>query len=216
MGSPADEPGRYKDETPHRVTISQDFWLGKYEVTQAQWEAVMGSNPSTSNRGGNYPVENISWDEAKEFCERLNNDASIHCPSGYRFDLPTEAQWEYAARGGKGNRGFVYSGSNNLGEVAWYGDNSGRETHPVGGKKPNALGLYDMSGNVWEWCRDWHGPYGDDATNPTGPQSGRIRVGRGGGWDTNARFCRAALRGRFTPSFRFNDLGFRLALVRVQ
>ncbi len=163
-----------------------------------------------------FPAENISWEDAKEFCERLNRDASIPRPKGYRFDLPTEAQWEYAARGGDRSRGFQYSGGDNPNEVAWHLGNADGAPHPVGQKCPNELGLCDMSGNVWEWCRDWYGEYQGEATDPEGPDAGWERVYRGGGWCSDALSCRAAYRVGFTPSTRYNGLGFRLALVRVQ
>ncbi len=215
MGSPADEPGRKSDEKTHRVELTKDFWLGKYEVTQEQWEAVMGNNPSHFKKGGNYPVECVSWDDAMAFCKKLN-DAGL-APAGWHFDLPTEAQWEYAARGGNGNRsqGFRYSGGDKLDEVAWHHNNSNGETHPVGKKKPNELGLFDMSGNAWEWCSDWYGAYGGDATDPVGPKSGEDRVRRGGSWDSGASICRVAFRGGDVPTSRDGLLGFRVALVRV-
>ncbi len=244
MGSPAGEAERFDDERQHRVTITEPFYIGKYPVTQEQWMAVMPRTKKTGvlarlfgganvypfwfcETGGGkesvvgkdtsrFPAESITWEEAKEFCERLNRDSSIPRPKGYRFDLPTEAQWEFAARGGNRSQGLRYSGGDNLDEVAWFRDNSGCGLHPVGQKWPNELGLYDMSGNVWEWCQDWYGEYGGDATDPTGPQSGQARVNRGGGWRYNARNCRAALRDRNTPSCRSSNLGFRLALVRVQ
>ncbi|MBQ7951520.1 MAG: SUMF1/EgtB/PvdO family nonheme iron enzyme [Alistipes sp.] len=166
----------YDDEKPaHSVTLS-DFYIGKYEVTQAQWRAVMGSNPS-SFKGDNLPVENVSWNDIQKFIQKLNTQ------TGKEFRLPTEAEWEYAARGGSKSRGYKYSGSNNIGDVAWYSGNSGSKTHPVGQKQPNELGIYDMSGNVWEWCSDWYGSYSSSSqTNPKGPNSGDYRVLRGGDW----------------------------------
>ena len=166
----------YDDEKPaHSVTLS-DFYIGKYEVTQAQWRAVMGSNPS-SFKGDNLPVENVSWNDIQKFIQKLN------AQTGKEFRLPTEAEWEYAARGGSKSRGYKYSGSNNIGDVAWYSGNSGSKTHPVGQKQPNELGIYDMSGNVWEWCSDWYGSYSSSSqTNPKGPNSGDYRVLRGGDW----------------------------------
>ena len=165
----------YSDESPaHSVTVS-DFYIGKYEVTQAQWRAVMGSNPSKF-KGDNLPVEQVSWNDIQKFITKLNT------MTGKTFRLPTEAEWEYAARGGNQSKGYKYSGSNTLDNVAWY-YNSGGKTHPVGQKQPNELGLYDMSGNVWEWCQDWYGSYSSSSqTNPTGPSSGSYRVLRGGDW----------------------------------
>ena len=209
----------YSDEVPHWVTLTRDFYIGKTEVTQAQWKAVMGNNPSYF-KGDNLPVENVSWNEAMEFCAKLNSMGKA--PKGWKFTLPTETQWEYAARGGKNSRGFKYSGSNNVGEVAWvawYDGNSGEKTHPVGTKKANELGLYDMSGNVWEWCLD---DYQEDSSRAKpefdrgNDQGGSKRVSRGGSWYSSARFCRSAIRYNYGPGNRYYYLGFRLALVRVQ
>ena len=199
-----------------QVTISKAFFIGKYEVTQAQWRAVMGNNPA-EYKGADRPVEQVSWNDAMEFCEKLNDYG--YAPRGYKFSLPTEAQWEYAARGGNRSKGYEYSGSNDINEVAWYDDNSYREKHhDVGTKKPNELGLYDMSGNVWEWCLDWYDGYGDEkeVTDPQGPQSGSYRVLRGGSWGSYAQSCRSANRGSCGPDYRDNSSGFRLALVPVQ
>ena len=198
----------YDDENPvHRVTLSS-YLIGKHEVTQALWEEVMGSNPSYNKQGGDYPVEHVSWDDCQEFIGKLN------ARTGMQFRLPTEAEWEYAARGGDRSKGYKYAGSGNLDEVGWYGGNSGKHTHPVGEKKPNELGLYDMSGNVWEWCQDWYGDYTDEAqTNPTGPQSGGIRVLRGGSYWYLARDCRVSNRLiSFDPGSRFDVSGLRLVL----
>ena len=197
------------DEKPtHSVTLSS-FYLCKYEVTQALWQAVMGNNPS-SFRGNNLPVENVSWNDCQTFISRLNN------LTGRKFRLSTEAEWEYAARGGNRSRGYKYSGSNTLSDVAWYTDNSGSKTHPVGTKSPNELGLYDMSGNVCEWCSDWKGTYSSSVqTNPTGPSSGSGRVFRGGCWDYVARFCRLSCRYLNAPVNRGSRLGLRLALSQL-
>ena len=201
QGSDADD-----DEKPaHQVTLSS-FSIGKYEVTQEEWQTVMGTNPSNF-KGDRRPVEEVSWEDCQEFIRKLN------ALTGKRFRLPTEAEWEYAARGGNRSRGYKYAGSNDVGSIAWYDDNSGTETHPVGQKLPNELGLYDMSGNVWEWCHDWYGSYSSSSqTNPTGASSGSIRVFRGGGWGNFARNCRSSFRSYGTPSFRDSDLGLRLAL----
>ena len=194
------------DEKPvHSVTLS-GYYIGKTEVTQALWKAVMGINPSRF-KGDYLPVENVSWDDCQEFIRKLNS------MTGQNFRLPTEAEWEFACRGGNNSRGYKYSGSNNLGSVAWYDGNSGNKTHPVGTKAPNELGIYDMSGNVWEWCADWYGDYSSGAqTDPTGPQSGSFRVGRGGSWDFNVRICRSSLRIHSDPTDRNINLGLRLAL----
>ncbi|MBQ7403130.1 MAG: SUMF1/EgtB/PvdO family nonheme iron enzyme [Lentisphaeria bacterium] len=223
MGSPAGELGRDEDETQRQVTLTKDYWLGKYEVTQAQWQAVMGSNPSHF-KGDNLPVENVSWHDAKEFCKKLNEIYADKLPAGYQFDLPTEAQWEYACRAGTTtalNNGkdltSSYGGCANLNDVAWYYQNSGGKTHNVGQKRANAWGLYDMHGNVWEWCRDWYGAYpGGSVTDPAGPSSGSCRVVRGGSWYSYASSCRSADRNYYDPSLRNYYDGFRLALASVQ
>jgi formylglycine-generating enzyme required for sulfatase activity len=196
----------YAMETPaHKVTVSS-FNIGKYEVTQAQWKAVMGDNPSQF-KGDNLPVVNVSWDDVRRFISHLNEQ------TGKLYRLPTEAEWEFAARGGKSSKGYMYSGSNTLNDVAWYADNSGEKIHPVGTKSPNELGIYDMSGNVWEWCSDWYGSYDSNAqTNPTGPSSGSDRVQRGGGWFNHAVICRSANRGSNSPGYRFINVGFRVVL----
>lgn len=195
----------YSDESPiHSVTVS-DFYIGKYEVTQAQWRAVMGSNPSYFT-GDNLPVEQVSWNDIQKFITKLNT------MTGKTFRLPTEAEWEYAARGGDKSKGYKYSGSNTLDNVAWYTNNSSRKTHPVGQKQPNELGLYDMSGNVWEWCQDLYGNYSSSSqTNPTGPSSGSKRVLRGGSCDINAMYCRVSYRLNAYPGTRSYTGGFRLA-----
>ena len=205
------EQGRYVayDEKPvHYVTLS-DYHIGETEVTQELWQAVMGSNPSYFKGDNQRPVENVSWDDCQEFIKKLNR------LTGKKFRLPTEAEWEYAARGGKYSNDYVYkySVSNNADEVAWYHDNSGYETNPVKTKKANKLGLYDMIGNVCEWCNDWYGYYQSNSqTNPTGPSEGEYRVLRGGSWCYRDRFVRVSDRGGFTPDDRGNDVGLRLAL----
>ena len=196
----------YDDEYPtHDVTLS-DFAIGETEVTQELWQAVMGSNPSSFS-GTNLPVEEVSWNDCQTFITKLNQ------LTGKNFRLPTEAEWEYAARGGNKSKGYKYAGSNTLSDVAWYGDNSSSKTHPVQQKQANELGLYDMSGNVYEWCQDWFGGYSSSAqTNPTGPVSGSYRVGRGGSWSGSAKYCRVSLRYDYTPTNYFSYLGLRLAL----
>ena len=202
QGSDADS-----DEKPvHSVTLS-DYYIGETEVTQELWEAVMGSNPSYS-KGSKKPVENVSWNDCKEFITKLNR------LTGKNFRLPTEAEWEYAARGGKKSKGYKYSGSNTIGNVAWYGDNSGSTTHNVKTKTPNELGIYDMSGNVWEWCEDWYGNYSSGSqTNPKGSSSGSIRVLRGGGWSGYATSCRVSDRSGSSPGGRDSNLGFRVVCL---
>ena len=207
MGANPEDSEAYGDEKPrHQVTLS-DFSIGRYEVTQEEWEAVMGSNPSEF-KGAKRPVENVSWGDCQEFIRKLNEK------TGKQFRLPTEAEWEFAARGGNKSQGYQYSGSNNPGAVAWYYyGNSGNQTHDVGQKSPNELGLYDMSGNVREWCQDWYDDYSSSSqTNPTGPASGSNRVLRGGSCDGGAWDCRVSLRDYYTPDNRYDDLGFRLVL----
>ena len=196
----------YADEKPmHSVTVSS-FYMGKTEVTQALWKAVMGNNPSEF-KGDNLPVEKVNWYDCRDFIRRLNS------ATGKNFRLPTEAEWEFAARGGNKSRGLNYSGSNALGNIAWYKDNADRP-HPVGTKQANELGLYDMSGNVWEWCFDRYGEYNSSSqTNPKGPDSGSYRVRRGGSWRHNARRCRVSNRDCYnSPDYKDNFLGFRLVL----
>ena len=189
----------------HQVTLS-DYYIGETEVTQELWNAVMGSNPSYFYGNMQRPVETVSWNDCQTFISRLNE------LTGETFRLPTEAQWEYAARGGYKSKGYTYSGSNAIDDVAWHWYNSDRTTHPVKTKAPNELGIYDMSGNVWEWCSDWYGDYSSAAqTDPTGPATGYYRVGRGGSWDNDATYCRVAFRGNSTPTNRFSHLGLRLA-----
>lgn len=196
----------YSDEKPvHSVTLST-FYIGKTEVTQALWKAVMGGNPS-KYKGDNLPVESVSWNDCQEFIRKLN------ALTGQNFRFPTEAEWEFACRGGNNSRGYKYSGSNYIDNVAWYRDNSGDKTHPVATKSPNELGIYDMSGNVWEWCSDWYGGYSSGRqTNPKGPYVGSDRVYRGGGWLILARNCRSSFRNDCYPTCRDLDLGLRLAL----
>jgi formylglycine-generating enzyme required for sulfatase activity len=197
------------DQTPtHSVTLSS-YYICKYEVTQALWRAVMGSNPSKF-KGDNLPVEQVSWNDCQTFINRLNSY------TGRNFRLPTEAEWEFAARGGNYSRHYKYSGSNYIGDVAWYTDNSGNRTHPVGTKQANELGLYDMSGNVWEWCSDWYGSYSSySQSNPTGATSGFGRVERGGNWCGLARYCCSSHRSYYAPGNSFDDLGLRLVLSQL-
>ncbi len=211
------------DEKPvHSVTVSS-FYMGKYPVTQKEWQAVMGSNPSRFT-GDKSPVESITWYQAVEFCNKLSqkegltpaytiNGTNVSCnwnADGYR--LPTEAEWEFAARGGKLSKGYSYSGSNNLDEVGWYDSNSSRQTKDVGTKRANELGIYDMSGIVWEWCWDWYGDYSSSAeTNPRGATSGSCRVVRGGCWGGYDYGCQVARRGYVDPDDSYDIFGFRLS-----
>ncbi|MBO4870618.1 MAG: SUMF1/EgtB/PvdO family nonheme iron enzyme [Muribaculaceae bacterium] len=221
MGATAEQGGEADvTESPvHQVTVS-NFRIADTEVTQALWQAVMGSNPSYFTSKNNYttnlqrPVENVSWDDCQTFISKLNK------LTGRKFRLPTEAEWEYAARGGNKSKGYKYAGSNNIGDVAWYFESipsqtigkNGYGTQAVGKKAPNELGLYDMSGNVWEWCQDWYGSYRSSAqVNPSGPSSGSVRVNRGGSWFYYAWYCRVTNRHSYSPSTRYYNLGLRLA-----
>lgn len=197
----------YDDEKPaHSVTLSS-YYIGETEVTQELWQEVMGSNPS-SYKGSRRPVEQVSWEDCQDFIRRLNQR------TGRNFRLPTEAEWEYAARGGRKSNGYKYAGGNSVYDVAWYENNRGSDTHhPVAQKRANELGLYDMSGNVYEWCQDRYGNYSSSSqTNPQGPSSGSDRVGRGGSWFSDSRLCRVSNRLSLTPLDRSNILGLRLAL----
>lgn len=208
MGATSEQTGAASDESPtHLVTLS-DYYIGETEVTQELWQAVMGSNPSNFTGNLQRPVEMVSWNDCQTFITKLN------ALTGETFSLPTEAEWEYAARGGNKAQGYLYSGSNTIGDVAWYTSNSSSTTHPVKTKQSNELGIYDMSGNVWEWCADWYGSYSSSAqTDPVGPSSGSYRVLRGGGWFNNATYCRVAFRYRYAPAFVYHNLGgLRLSL----
>jgi formylglycine-generating enzyme required for sulfatase activity len=225
MGSPADEPGGQPDEGPqHRVRIGRPFYMGRYEVTQEQWEKAMGANPSHF-KGAKLPVENVSWDDCQEFLKKLNTLVSRpgSLPVGERAGvivrLPTEAEWEWACRAGTRTRFCCGDDEARLGEYAWCAANEGGTTHPVGGKQPNAWGLYDCHGNVWEWCSDWYGPYERKlkgfgwATNPQGLASGSSRVLRGGAWDFIPWGLRSANRDRSEPADRYGNLGLRVVVV---
>jgi uncharacterized protein (TIGR02145 family) len=218
MGSPADEPGRVSDETLHQVNLTQGYYMQTTEVTQGQWEAVMGSNPSYFNEcGSDCPVEKVSWHNIQEFLSRLNQRGE-----GI-YVLPTEAQWEYAARAGSSNafgNGPITETEKLfdpvLDSMGWYGYNSGYKSYPVAGKQPNAWGLYDMHGNVWEWVADWYGPYpSESVTDPEGPASGSSFVVRGGSFGSHARRCRSASRPVCKPDCRDYDVGFRLAALSM-
>jgi len=207
MGCTAEQGKNCDDGVRGDITVS-DFHIGKYEITQKQWGAVMGGNPSAL-KGDNLPVERVSWDDAQEFIQKLNS------MTGRKYRLPTEAEWEYAARGGAESRGYMYSGGNNIGDVAWYKDNGGYKTHPVGAKAPNELGVFDMSGNVWEWVSDryaYETYKSSGETNPKGPDSGSNRVRRGGSWSGEASHCRVSHRYYAAPGDRSGYLGLRLVL----
>ncbi len=213
MGSPEYESGRSDDEIMHEVTLTKGFYMLKTPVTQRQWQAVMGNNPSSFMAGGdNCPVENVSWNECQEFIKRLNEGED----GIYR--LPTEAEWEYACRAGSstplcnGEISELYCAHDPiLNEVGWYCGNSSRKSRPVAQKSPNAWGLYDMHGNVSEWCQDWYGEYGSDSqTDPCGPASASGKVVRGGSWLSNAKNCRSASRLDWLPDSRIEFIGFRL------
>ena len=204
MGSP--QKSGYKNARPKHIVDVSSFSIGKYEVTQGQWKAIMGSNLSKKNYGDNYPVENVNWDDVQVFIKKLNEI------TGEKYRLPTEAEWEYAARGGNKNQGYIYSGSNNIYDVAWFNLSEG-EIMPVGAKQPNELGIYDMSGNVWEWCNDWYGKYSSSIlNNPKGPSSGNKRVIRGGSTYSAGWCSRVHYRTSSEPSRRNGQVGFRLAL----
>ena len=206
MGATLEQKNPEDDEKPvHQVTLSS-YYIGETEVTQALWQAVMGSNPSYF-KGDNRPVEKVSWNDCQTFIEKLNEITHRN------FRLPTEAEWEFAAKGGNRSRHTQYSGSDNLDEVAWYYSNSNVKTHPVKSKKANELGIYDMSGNVWEWCQDKYGKYNSTPqNNPIGPSSGTSRVYRGGSWVNDTRNCRLSGRNVISPDFRIGYLGLRLVL----
>ena len=208
MGSPSGESDRDSDEKQHRVTLTRGYYMQTTEVTQGQWRKVMGSNPSRfTNCGDNCPIEKVSWEDCQQFIRKLNG---MEGPRKYR--LPTEAEWEYVARSGTTG---AYAGD--LDAMGWYRNNSGSKTHAVGEKEPNAWGLYDMHGNVWEWCQDWYGDYPSGSVmDPTGPSSGSYRVNRGGSWYCFARYCRSADRYGIEPGARGDDLGFRLAFAPGQ
>ena len=216
--------GTSDDEKPvHSVTVS-DFYIGKYEVTQGEYEALIGKNPAEFKQSGkNAPVEYVSWYDAVEYCNKLSDKEGLdRCYSGSGkkikcdFDangyrLPTAAEWEFAAKGGNKSEGYKYSGSNDLKQVAWYDDTSGNKTHSAGGKQANELGIFDMSGNLYEWCWDWYGAYSSGKqNNPRGSSSGSFRVRRGGSWLHFASSCRIAFRYSEYPGHSYNYLGFRV------
>lgn len=219
MGSPIEEEGAGVDEQQHQVTVSQDYYLGLTEVTQGQYEKVMGTNPSHFQQrvtgksdSSMYPVEQVSWEDAVEFCQKLS-ELPEEKTAGRVYRLPTEAEWECACRAGSKTAYSFGESAQSLGDYAWFAGNANSQTHPVGEKKPNAWGLYDMHGNVWEWCSDWYGDYPKGAvSDPIGPHRGSDRVARGGGWNDEAAGCRSAPRRGGDPAFRNRILGLRLAL----
>lgn len=214
MGSPENEAGRYPGEILHAVNLTNAFYMQTTEVTQAQWTLLMGKNPSSHKRcGENCPVEQVSWDDVQKFIQELNRKEGTD-----KYRLPTEAEWEYACRAGS-TKAFPNGNITDLGcerdenldTIGWYCGNSNNMIHPVAQKRPNAWGLYDMTGNVQEWCQDWFGVYPyDEVTNPKGPPSGSYRVMRGGVWYSPARDCRCASRFGSPPRYRFRHIGFRL------
>ncbi len=230
MGSPRNEIGRTNHEELHKVTITKPFYIGKYEITQAQYKNIMGKNPSIFKfEKDEYPVESVIWEDAKKYCDKLNNKYSEILPKGYKFDLPTEAQWEYACRAGT-NTSFnngnnlrsisKYHSGLELQDVAWYNDLENSSIKPIGQKKPNAWGIYDMHGNVAEWCRDGYGEYpNSDVTDPIGSYDVTFRVFRGGGWHSYAQSCRSAHRNGLRPDLKgyiTSNIGFRIAIVPVE
>jgi formylglycine-generating enzyme required for sulfatase activity len=223
MGSPKEELGRFANEAPAETTLTNGFFIQSTELTQEQWVALQGSNPSSFPNPAN-PVEMVNWEDATGFCEELTRKSLAKglIPEGWRFDLPTEAQWEYACRAG--TTSALNDGSNltsktgadpGLDPLAWYEANSEQAAHPVAGKKPNAWGLYDMHGNLWEWCRDWFEFKLKGSNDPSGPAEGSSKVIRGGSWYIGSpSFCRSAYRSSYGTERRISHLGFRLALVR--
>jgi len=231
-----DTDGASDEKPTHKVTFTYNFYIGKYEVTFDEYDAFCSatgkSKPNDQGWGrGSRPVINVTWWDAIDYCNWLSEKEKL--PKAYDsngnlldkdgrvttditkvlgYRLPTEAEWEFAARGGNKSRGYQYAGSSTVGDVAWYDSNSGGKTQEVGKKAPNELGIYDMSGNVWEWCSDWYGNYSSSAqTNPYNSTAGSNRVARGGSWGNNASFTRVAIRSRSSPTNTGNDLGFRIA-----
>jgi formylglycine-generating enzyme required for sulfatase activity len=210
MGSPDSDLDAKSEEKPQHQVKVNSFAIGKYPVTQAQYEAVMRNNPSRFQNNPQNPVEKVSWNDAQAFCQKLSQI------TGKTYRLPTEAEWEYACRAGTTTRFYFGDDANQLGDYAWYVGNSQQTTHPVGQKKPNAWGLYDMSGNVWEWCEDnWHDSYENAPRDGSAwlRNDNNYHIVRGGSWDFNPYYCRSASRIRFSPGFDFNYLGFRVACV---
>jgi len=208
MGYTPYNPERGSHEFRHQVTLTKEYYLQATPVTQDQWQAIMESNPSSfEDNGGDSPVETVSWEDVQEFIEKLNQR-----DGAFKYRLPSEAEWEYAAKAGRDTR-FCYGDNySKLKKYAWYKDNSGLKTHPVSLKNPNSWDLYDMHGNVWEWCQDWHDRYpSGSATDPLGPDSGSNRIIRGGSWGSDIWFCNSTDRFGRPPDFMAYNLGFRLA-----
>ncbi len=207
MGATSEQmDGANDDELPTHYVNLPSFYMGSHEVTQEEWKTVMGKNPSRF-KGAKRPVDNVSWHDCQAFISKLNS------LSRKRFRLPTEAEWEFAARGGDRSRGYIYSGSNNVSRVAWCAATSGSRTHDVEAKSPNELGIYDMTGNLWEWCADWYGYYDSEMqNNPAGPNSGSTKAIRGGGWNGGPENCRVSNRDARSPNYRSDRLGLRLAM----
>ncbi|MDR1167245.1 MAG: formylglycine-generating enzyme family protein [Deltaproteobacteria bacterium] len=210
MGADLNVENAFIWEAPqHRVTISRPFYMGIYEVTQAEWRSVMGGANPSEFKGQTLPVENVSWDDAVSFVRNLNQKEGTE-----KYRLPTDAEWEYSARAGTTSAQFFGGDENSLGTYAWFLDNSGDKTRPSGEKSPNPWGLYDIYGNVWEWVQDFYGDYSSDAaTDPKGPSEGSYRVNRGCGWDSPSGDCRSAKRFRNTPDYRYGNLGLRVAFT---
>jgi formylglycine-generating enzyme required for sulfatase activity len=201
----------------HEVTISKGFWIGRYLITQDKYSMIMNKTPSEF-KGGELPVEMVSWYDAEKFCKKLTNldDQDGFLPKGYIYRLPTEAEWEFVAHGGNQSCGYRYSGSDDIDQVAWYKINSELQTHAVGQRLPNELGIFDMSGNVCEWCHDWYSDYySHSQTDPAGKSSGYMRVGRGGNWFYFADYCRVSDRLHIAPSDLNSGVGFRIVLAPV-
>lgn len=196
------------DEQPVHSVALPSYYIGKYPVTQALWKAVMNGNNPSHSKGNRLPVKSVSYIDCQKFIKKLNK------LTGQEYRLPTEAEWEFAARGGNKSRGYTYSGSNSLLDVGWYAGNSSDKTHPVGELPPNELGIHDMSGNVWEWCSDWYSSYSNNTSKTsTGSATGTNRVHRGGSWYDFPSYCRIAYRGNHSPDYSYNNLGFRLAFT---
>jgi formylglycine-generating enzyme required for sulfatase activity len=227
MGCSSEQSNCFGDEKPVHIVELSDFYIGKLQVTQQLWYAVMGrslrmqcylvNTKSLNGEGNEYPMYFVNYSECEEFCNTLNQLFAKQLPKGYSFCLPTEAQWEFAARGGNKSQSYLYSGNSNIDETGWYELNSNAKAHIVGMKEKNELGIYDMSGNVMEWCRDWYFDFyyeNSPLENPKGPDKGKGRVLRGGGWNSKPHHCRVSFRHCTSPSNRSNDVGFRLALVK--